>query len=109
MPALVACDHVVTCLPAIQEVLQGFLDAGVYRTAREAMFAPPIVEAPLRAEVFLEAADLFRSARQEHLAVRSSMECLIAAGARRHDVEVRHRDRDFTALARIAPVRQRTL
>jgi len=109
IPALVAFDEVVTCLPVIQEVLLGFLDPGAYRTAREAMFALPIVESPLRAEVFVEAADLCRSARRQGLTVRSSVDCLVAACALRHDLEVLHRDRDFTALARIAPLRQRAV
>ena len=35
-------DEVVTCLPVIQEVLQGFRDQQAFRIAREAMHALPI-------------------------------------------------------------------
>jgi predicted nucleic acid-binding protein len=34
----------VTCLPVVQEVLQGFREEQAYRKAREAMLPLPIVE-----------------------------------------------------------------
>ena len=34
---LIDFDEVVTCLPVIQEVLQGFRDERAYKTARDAM------------------------------------------------------------------------
>ncbi len=102
-------EDVVTCLPVLQEVLQGFRDEGAYRVAREALLALPIVESPLRGEVFEEAVDLYRRGRRAGLTVRSGVDCLIAACALRHDLTVVHRDRDFGALARIAPLRQRDL
>ena len=40
-------EEVVTCLPVVQEVLQGFRDERAFRVAREAMLALPIVESPL--------------------------------------------------------------
>ena len=42
LEALVDFDDVATCLPVIQEVLQGFRDEGAYRRARQAMLALPI-------------------------------------------------------------------
>ncbi|MBP1623441.1 MAG: hypothetical protein H6Q07_1461, partial [Acidobacteria bacterium] len=38
---VVEFDQIVTCLPVIQEVLQGFRDEQAYRIAREAMLALP--------------------------------------------------------------------
>jgi predicted nucleic acid-binding protein len=108
LEAILDFDDVVTCLPVIQEVLQGFGDERAYRRAREAMFSLPLVESPLGAGVFSEAVDLYRGARRAGLAVRSSVDCLIAACAIRHDVEVLHRDRDYPALARFSALRQRT-
>lgn len=102
-------DDIVTCLPVIQEVLQGFRDEGAYRIALGSLQALPLVESPLEKSVFLEAVDLFRAARRTGATVRSSIDCLIAACAIRHDLEVLHRDRDFPALARISPLRQRSL
>jgi len=102
-------DEVVTCLPVVQEVLQGFDDERAFRIAREAMLALPTVESPIAPERHLEAVDLYRAARRAGLTVRSSADCLIAACALRHDLEVVHRDRDFPALARVSPLRQRDL
>ena len=73
------------------------------------MLALPIVEAPLPADVVLEAVALYRSARRRGLTVRSSVDCLIAACALRHDLEILHRDRDFGALARVSGLRQRSV
>jgi len=109
LTAFTELEDVVTCLPIIQEVLQGFRDERAFRLAREAMLALPIVESPLGEEIFLEAANLFRSGRRAGLTVRSSTDCLIAACAIRHDLEVLHRDRDFPALARLSPLRQRAV
>jgi predicted nucleic acid-binding protein len=101
-------DDIVTCLPVIQEVLQGFRDERAYRTARDAMLALPIVESPMEETLFLEAANLYRTARRQGLTVRSSTDCLIAASALRHDLEVLHRDRDYQLLAEISTLKSRT-
>lgn len=97
--------EVVTCLPIIQEVLQGFRDERDFRLAREAIYALLIIESPLRQEVFDQAVTLFREARRQGLTVRSSVDCLIAACALRHGLTVLHIDRDFTMLARVSPLR----
>jgi predicted nucleic acid-binding protein len=100
-------DEIATCLPVVQEVLQGFVDERAYLIARDAMNALPIVESPLRREVFEEAAALYRSGRRAGLTVRSGTDCLIAACAIRHGLGVLHLDRDFDALARVSPLRSR--
>lgn len=107
--ALGGLDEIVTCLPVVQEVLQGFDDERAFRIAREAMLALPMVESPLTSELVLEAVDLYRAARRGGHTVRSSVDGLIAACALRHDLEVVHRDRDYPALARVAALRQRAL
>lgn len=98
-------DEVVTCLPVLQEVLQGFRDESAFRVAREAMLAFPIVESPLRQEVVEEAVLLYRAARRAGFTVRSGVDCLIAACAVRHGLTVAHHDRDFDAIARVCPLR----
>ena len=102
-------DEIVTCLPIVQEVLQGFRDEPAFRTARDAMLSFPIVEAPITEAVFLEAVALYRTARQRGATIRSSMDCLIAACAIRHDLEVLHRNRDYAALARTSQLRHRSV
>jgi predicted nucleic acid-binding protein len=102
-------DEVVTCLPVIQEVLQGFLEEHAFRIAREAMFALPVLEAPLTQKVFEEATQLYRAARRSGITVRSSVDCLIAACAIRHGATVLHVDRDFTLLARVSSLKERRI
>jgi len=102
-------DEVVTCLPVVHEVLQGFHDDGAYALARDAMLALPIVESPLRREVYLEATDLYRRARRTGRTVRSGVDCLIAACAIRNSLAVLHRDRDFDSLAEVSELDVRSI
>lgn len=97
-------EEVVTCLPVVQEVLQGFDDQRTYLLAREAMLAFPTVESPLSEQVYLLAVDLYRSARRAGHTVRSGVDCLIGACALRHSLTVAHHDRDYDALAKISPL-----
>jgi predicted nucleic acid-binding protein len=102
-------EDIVTCLPVIQEVLQGFRDERAFLVAREAMHALPIVESPIGGPVFDQAVDLYRAARRAGLTVRSGVDCLIAACALRHRLEVLHSDRDYDTLARVSPLQSRRL
>ena len=106
--ALVDIDEVAVCLPVIQEVVQGFRDERAFDVAREAMLFFPVVESPLEESVFMEGASLYRSARRRGF-MRSSVDCLIATCAIRNDLEVLHRDRDFTTLAEVSPLKLRSL
>jgi predicted nucleic acid-binding protein len=98
-------EEVVTCLPVVQEVLQGFRDESAFRVARDAMLALPMVESPLGHEVFEEAVRLYRAACRAGLTVRSGVDCLIAACAVRHGLTMAHHDRDFDAIAAVSPLR----
>ena len=109
LAGVVDFDEIVTCLPVVQEVLQGFADERAFRVAREAMLALPIVESPLAQATVLEAVALYRAARRAGRTVRSSVDCLIAACALRHDLEVLHRDRDYAALAAVSSLRARAI
>ena len=102
-------EEVVTCLPVVQEVIQGFSDERAYRLAREAMSALPMVESPLEEAVFVEAAELYRSARRSGVTPRSGVDCLIATCGIRNNLEVLHRDRDFDLLATVSPLRARQI
>lgn len=107
LEAVAEIDDVATCLPVVQEVLQGFRDEAAFRTAREAMLSFPIVESPLRQEVYDTAIDLYRTVRRSGFTVRSGVDCLIAACALRNGLTVAHHDRDFAMLARVSPLQAR--
>src|SRR5574338_858170 len=66
-------DDVVTCLPVVQEVLQGFRDEAAFRVARDAMLALPCIESPISEGVVLEAVTLYRAARRAGRTPRSSV------------------------------------
>ncbi len=100
-------DDVTTCLPVVQEVLQGFRDERAYQTARDALFALPMVDSPLTPPVFEQAIDLYRAARRAGLTIRSGVDCLIAACAIRHSLTVLHHDRDFDLLAKVSALASR--
>jgi predicted nucleic acid-binding protein len=104
---VVEFDQIVTCLPVIQEVLQGFRDERAFRIARDAMLALPTIESPLGISVVEEAVGLYRTARRQGLTLRSSVDCLIAACALRHGLTVLHRDRDYPQLAKVSALQQR--
>lgn len=107
LESVVDLEEVVTCLPVLQEVLQGFRDDRAFRVARDALQALQMVEAPLGMAVFEQAVDLYRLARRAGATVRSSVDCLIAVCAVRNDLTLLHHDRDFDQLARVAPFRSR--
>jgi predicted nucleic acid-binding protein len=109
LDTLLPFDEVVTAPPIVQEVLQGFDDARAFAVARDAMLALPAIEAPLDVARFIEAAEIYRSARRLGITLRSSVDCLIAACAIRHGVGVLHVDRDFDAIARVAPLVSRRI
>lgn len=64
LEATVDLEEVVTCLPVVQEVLQGFRDEAAYRRAREALLSFPVVESPVAEQVFLEGCGSIATARR---------------------------------------------
>lgn len=109
LEAIVDLDDIATCLPIIQEVLQGFRDERSFRVAKEAMLSFPVVESPMTTELFEEAVDLYRAARRSGLTIRSGVDCLIAACAIRRGLTLLHHDRDFDSLAKVSSLRVRAI
>jgi predicted nucleic acid-binding protein len=99
-------DRLVTCLPVIQEVLQGFDDDRGFDIARTALFAMPCLESPLTSGVVDRAVEIYRRARRSGVTIRSSVDCLIAACASRHHATVVHYARDYPAIARVVTLEQ---
>ncbi len=94
-------DLIVTCLPVIQEVLQGFDDERPFGVARASMTAWRRVDDPLGADVVDRAVEVYRQCRRSGVTVRSTVDCLVAASALRHSLTVVHCDRDYDAIARV--------
>ena len=106
---IVDLDDVVTALPVVQEVLQGFRDERAFAIARSAMLSFPVLESPLSEDVFVEAAQLYRSARRAGITVRSGVDCLIAACAIRNGLALLHHDRDFDLISRVSSLESRRI
>ncbi len=105
----IAGEEVVTCLPVMQEVLQGIDDNAAFHVAAAAFADIRILEDPLTHAVFDDAIRLYREARRSAITIRSSIDCLIAVCALRNDAIVLHKDRDFTHLARVTSLRVKLL
>lgn len=90
----------VTCGPIFQEVLQGLHEVPASDSFRDNLLAIPRLSDPLPCGLFLQAADIYRRARQKGYTVRSSADCLIAAIAIENKVPIWHRNRDFNMIAR---------
>lgn len=95
----------VTCLPVLREVLQGFDDERAFAIARASMMAVRVVDAPLALDVTMRAVDIYRLTRRTGVTIRSSVDCLIAASALNHGLTVVHCDRDFPAIATVTGLR----
>jgi hypothetical protein len=88
----------------VQEVLQGGRDEGTLGELGQLMRTCHRVE-PIYPETYEHAADLFRRCRAAGRSVRGTVDCLIAAVALEHDVEVLAHDRDFKTLGDICHLR----
>ncbi|MBI5281270.1 MAG: PIN domain nuclease [Candidatus Solibacter usitatus] len=88
------------CPPVVQEVMQGVKPEGAVPRIQRDLLAFHSLCDPMPAEVYLEAASLYRMLRRKGVTVRSSNDCLIAVVAMRNRVPVWHKDRDFGLIAR---------
>ena len=90
----------VTCGPIVQEVVQGLRPGAESDVFRSSFLAIPVISNPITIALYLSAADIYRQGRRRGIAIRSSIDCLIAAIAIENGVPVWHRDRHFDAIAR---------
>ncbi len=56
-------------------------------------------------EIYFTAADIYRTCRAKGFTIRSTIDCIIAATALRHDAEVLHDDQDYEVIARFFPLK----
>ena len=101
-------EEFYTCGPVLQEVLQGFDDNLL--TARYARYFLdiPRLSDPLRYELFISAAEIYRQGRRRGLTIRTAMDCLIAAIAIENNAMIWHLDRDFDNIAQFTNLKVRS-
>jgi len=71
--------RVVTCGPIVQEVFQGLKPGPQSDAFRRAFLAIPTLSDPIPLTLFVSAAEIYRQGRRRGIAIRSSVDCLIAA------------------------------
>lgn len=87
----------------LTEVLQGFRADADFERARALLARLPVLE--LDVDGHVAAAGLFRRLRRRGIAVRGAVDCIVAQTCMLAEAELLTKDRDFTAIARHAPLR----
>jgi len=100
----VAEDEIVTCPPIVQEILQGAHDRRHFETLRAVFTRIAMIDAPMPMRRYEEGAHLFIQCRDAGFTIRKSVDCLIAACALAHKVQLFHNDRDFKHIAKVMPL-----
>ena len=90
-------EDVCTCGVVLTEVLQGIRKEADYRRTLSRFDA--LLYLPMGRKTFVRAAELYRSLRAEGITIRKPVDCMIAAVAIEHGVQLLHNDRDFDAIA----------
>ena len=101
-------SELATTEPIVMEILAGAKDdRGLQQLEALTNGLPMLPVNALRD--YHDAAGLYRAARRTGKTLRKLVDCLIAAVAIRNDATLIHQDRDFEAIAAVAPLRARHL
>lgn len=88
----------------LTEILLGLKNDAQARRVESLLDAFDWVEGPTRDD-HIAAAKLYRQCRAKGITVRSTIDCLIAQLCIRDDLPLLAKDRDFTQMARVVPLR----
>ena len=105
---LTSDTEIVVCEPIAMEILSGAVRADSYAKLQRLVDGLPSLKLDDTID-FRSAAAIFRNARLSGRTIRSVNDCLIAALAIRHDVELVHSDADYDVIAGITPLKARRL
>lgn len=97
--------EVATCEPVAMELLAGPTDPLTVRRLEDQLGTLEDLEVDVSRD-FRSAAALARGVRGNGHAVRSVIDCLIAAIALRNEVALWHRDEDFVRIAEVSDLQQ---
>ncbi len=85
----------------LQELLQGARNEAAMRQLRDEFGDQPMLRAG--DSTYVLGGELYARCRWQGITIRSPHDCLIAALAIEHDVDILHNDRDFLHIATITP------
>ncbi len=88
-----------------QEVLQGAASDKEYKLLYSYLRTQRFYHPKDPVESYARAAKIYLECRKKGITVRSSIDCLIVETALEYDLFLLHNDRDFTAMARILPLK----
>lgn len=99
-------DGALVLVPGLvlTEILQGLQSEADAKRIAELMLAFP-APPELEAEDYRRAAALYRACRARGVTPRSTIDCVIAQICLKMNVPILARDRDYHAIARVAPLR----
>ena len=99
---------VAMCEPIAMEILSGSSDDRAYEKLERLVNGLPSLTLDDAVD-FRSAAAIYRGARRRGLTIRSINDCLIAAVAIRHGVELLHRGADYDTIAALTSLSARAL
>ena len=108
MRELIRTESLAITDPITMELLMGPTDELAVRRVEHAISAATVLTVTSDLD-WRHAAEIYRAVRRAGRTVRSKIDCLIAAIAIRHDVELLHADRDFEVIAALTGLRHRSL
>ncbi len=103
--ALARDNEIVLAPEVVQEVLQGARDESEWRTLKRYLASQTVVRSRNPLATHLAAARIFVDCRRRGLAVRSSVDCLIAQRALEAGLPLLHDDRDYEAIRQVRPLK----
>jgi len=86
-------EDLCTCGIILTEVLQGIRKDEDYQ--RTLSRFDSFLYLPMNRQVFVKAAEIYRSLRHRGITIRKPVDCVIASVAIEHDIAFLHNDRDF--------------
>ena len=86
-------EDICTCGIILTEVLQGIREGEDYQ--RTLSRFDSFLYLPMNRQVFVRAAEIYRSLRHRGITIRKPVDCVIASVAIEHDIAFLHNDRDF--------------
>ena len=102
MVALSEEDQLSICPAILHELRRGVNTPAQYEFLRDVLLTLEILDSPTPLQRFEEAAQLYVRCRAAGYTM-SGFDCLIAASAITHSVELVHADQDFDHIARVEP------
>ncbi len=86
-------EDICVCGIVLTEVLQGIRNDGRYGKTKTHF--DNLVFLPMTRATFVRSAEIYRSLRKKGITIRKPLDCMIAAVALTHNVQLLHSDRDF--------------